>query len=143
MNKKYIDFIADLKKNIVQSRYIAARQANKEQLSLYLRTGQMLSESISAENWGAKVIEQIATDLQRQLPGLRGFSYRNLMKIKQFADQYSQTQILPSPTAELLPAYKAQSETFWGITFSHHILLLNRCKTRTPKGNEGNPAGCK
>jgi hypothetical protein len=34
MDQNYIAFIADLKKNIIQSRYIAARLANREQLML-------------------------------------------------------------------------------------------------------------
>jgi hypothetical protein len=79
--KKYLQFITDLKQSIIQSRYQAARLANKEQLYLYLITGQMLAQKIDAEKWGAKVIVQISTDLQNQLPGLKGFSYRNLMKI--------------------------------------------------------------
>lgn len=135
MNKKYRQFVAELKQSIIQSRYIAARLANKEQLILYLKTGKMLLEKINTEKWGTRVIEQIANDLQLQLPGLRGFSYRNLMKMKQLADEYSQFTILPLPTAELkektpirqLPT--AQLDSFWGITFTHHILLLNKCKT--------------
>jgi hypothetical protein len=49
MDKGYVEFISDLKKNIVQSRYIAARLANKEQLMLYFKTGRMLSEKIIAK----------------------------------------------------------------------------------------------
>jgi hypothetical protein len=49
MEKQYIDFIADLKRNIIQSRYIAARLANKEQLMLYYNTGKMLAEKIESE----------------------------------------------------------------------------------------------
>jgi predicted nuclease of restriction endonuclease-like (RecB) superfamily len=144
MDKKYQQFIADLKHNIVQSRYIAARLANKEQLLLYFKTGKMLSEKIEAEKCGAKVMEQIAEDLQKHLPGLRGFSNRNLKKMRQFAyehssllNDYQQDIFRPLSTAQLqektadifrqLPT--AQLEAFWGITFSHHILLLNKCKT--------------
>ncbi len=89
MDKQYLQFIADLRQNIIQSRYIAARLVNKEQLLLYYRTGKMLSEKIAIEKWGAKVIEQIAEDLQKDMPGLRGFSYRNIMKMKQLFDEYS------------------------------------------------------
>jgi DUF1016 N-terminal domain len=84
MDKGYVEFISDLKKNIVQSRYVAARLANKEQLLLYFRTGRMLSEKIVTEKWGAKVIEQIAIDLQKGLPGIRGFSYTSLQNMRQF-----------------------------------------------------------
>ena len=80
----YLKFIEDLKQNIIHSRYQAMRLANKEQLILYLNTGKMLAQKIDKEKWGAKVVSQISHDLQKQLPGLRGFSRRNLMKMKQF-----------------------------------------------------------
>jgi predicted nuclease of restriction endonuclease-like (RecB) superfamily len=140
--KQYLQFIAELKRSIVQSRYQAARLANTEQLSLYLRTGQMLIQKIDGEKWGAKVIEQISTDLQKQLPGLKGFSYRNLMKMKQFYADYQSLSILPLATAELasmngeafMPSVTAELptealEAFWLISFSHHIVLLGKCKT--------------
>ncbi len=47
MDKKYIEFIIDLKQYIVQSWYIDAKLVNREQLLLYYKTGQMLSEKIS------------------------------------------------------------------------------------------------
>jgi len=108
----------------------------------------MLSEKIDAEEWGAKVMEQISEDLQKQLPGLRGFSYRNLKKMRQFAFEYSsllidnqQDIIRPSLTAQLQEnsatpigqSATTQLSTFWGITFSHHMLLLNKCKTTDEK----------
>lgn len=37
MNREYLQFSADLKHGIIQSRYIAARLVNKEQLLLYNR----------------------------------------------------------------------------------------------------------
>ena len=93
-----MEFIADLKQRIIQSRYIAARLANREQLLLYFRTGEMLSRKIDSENWGAKVIEQIATDLRQELPGIKGFSFSNLKNMRQFYDTYKSTGIGQSVT---------------------------------------------
>jgi predicted nuclease of restriction endonuclease-like (RecB) superfamily len=106
--------------------YQAARLANREQLLLYFKTGKMLTQKIEAEKWGAKVIEQISADLQKQLPGLKGFSYRNLMKMKQFFVDYQPFIILPSATAELGAGV---SEAFWSVSFSHHMVLLGKCET--------------
>ncbi len=64
MTTQYIEFLADLKLNIIQSRYAAARLANKEQLLLFFKTGKMLSEKIASGKLGAKVIEQIASQRQ-------------------------------------------------------------------------------
>jgi predicted nuclease of restriction endonuclease-like (RecB) superfamily len=123
MSKKYIQFIADLKRNIVQSRYAAMRLANKEQLMLYFKTGKMLSEKIAREKWGAKILAQIADDLQKQLPGLRGFSHRNLVNMKAFYTEYQSFVITQSATAQI------EGEAFFSISFSHHILLLDKCKS--------------
>jgi hypothetical protein len=100
-NKDYVQFITALNQNIVQSRYTAASLANREQLLLYFRTGKMLSEKIAVQKWGAKVIEQIADDLQKQLPGLRGFSSRNLKNMRQLFDAYRGFAIGQLLTAQL------------------------------------------
>ena len=142
INQSYLQFLKELKQNITQSRYVAARFANREQIELYIRTGLKLSQKIASEKWGAKVIDQLAADLQNELPGLRGFSYRNLMKMKQFAEEYKSFGFLQSVTAEIgikvatefLPLVTAELDSailpkhFFDISFTHHILLLNRCK---------------
>ncbi|SKD01115.1 Predicted nuclease of restriction endonuclease-like (RecB) superfamily, DUF1016 family [Chitinophaga ginsengisegetis] len=116
----YKEFVQDLKQNIVRSRYIAARLANQEQLKLYFKIGQMLSEKINAENWGAKVIGQLSIDLQQALPGLKGFSTRNLNNMRQFYETYKIFPIVQSVTAQL-------EKSFYSISFTHHILIINRC----------------
>jgi predicted nuclease of restriction endonuclease-like (RecB) superfamily len=103
-------------------------------LLLYFRIGELLSEKIAEEKWGLKIIEQIAEDLQKQLPGLRGFSYRNLMKMKQFAECYSSKSFLPSPTAQLRNVRRSTKTDelqthILKISFTHHILILNKCKS--------------
>jgi predicted nuclease of restriction endonuclease-like (RecB) superfamily len=138
MNKGYVEFIADLKQRIIQSRYIAARLANREQLLLYFKTGEMLAKKIAASEWGAKVLERIAKDLQKQLPGLRGFSARNLRSMRLFYTEYHDVIIWQSVTAKLrasddstlLPTIRVDriKEHFWGISFTHHLLLLNKCQ---------------
>src|ERR1700761_9231413 len=121
MEKGYVALIADLKKSIVQSRYVAARLVNKEQLLLYLKIGGMLSEKIAAEKWGAKVLERIAGDLQKQLPGLRGFSARNLKNMRLFYE--SHREIGQTVSAQM------EEKEYWGIGFSHHLLIISKCKT--------------
>ena len=133
----YLQFITELKKSIIQSRYQAARLANKEQLLLYLRTGRMLSDKVKKEKWGAKVLERISDDLQKELPGIKGFSSRNLHKMRQFFEAYETVVIVPTLTAQLqntdyrydsnLQPESAEVEQFFGISFSHHILILNKC----------------
>lgn len=142
-DKNYLEFIHSLKQEIINSRYQAARLANREQLLLYFKTGRLLSEKVKAQKWGTKVLEQIAVDLQSNLPGLKGFSFTNLKKMRQFYEAYSELEIRPSATAQIEnpdltvqqkevnligPLATTQLEAFYSISFTHHILLLNRCK---------------
>ena len=96
IDKSYIVFIQSIKRQIVQSRYVAARLANREQLMLYFNTGLMISEKIKAQKWGAKVLDQISADLQKELPGLKGFSAGNLKKIRLFAEAYAPHLVIGS-----------------------------------------------
>ena len=102
MNKKiYIQFISQLKQAILNSRYNAIKLVNKEQLLLYYEVGKLLNEKIINEGWGAKVLDNISTDLQLHFPGLRGFSRSNLANMKQFFCFYSQFELIQSATGQL------------------------------------------
>lgn len=141
MEPNYLAFLQEVSKQILQSRYRAARLVNRELLLLYFAVGKRLSEKIAAEKWGTGVLEQLSADLQKLLPGLRGFSYRNLRNMRQFAEAYS--QLITEPTHNQSPGGDDQTEPIWQTTsvklgeqdfsifvslgFSHHILLLNRC----------------
>jgi predicted nuclease of restriction endonuclease-like (RecB) superfamily len=139
----YNHFIIEVKEQIVRSRYLAARLINREQLFLYLIIGKRLSEKVASEKWGTKVIEQIADDLQKELPGLRGFSFTNLKNMRQFADEYLSAKILSPTTTEPQSTDNQNSiisqlltvqfegltiELFFGVGFTQHIVLLNKCK---------------
>src|SRR5687767_5708477 len=82
-NQHYTQLLQDLKFRITQSRYIAARLVNREQLILYYYIGKLLKDKITEHNWGEKVLSQIATDLKKQIPTLRGFSASSLKKMRQ------------------------------------------------------------
>lgn len=148
LDKSYVEFIQSLKSQIVQSRYIAARLANREQLFLYLKTGMMISEKVKAQKWGAKVLEQISADLQKELPGLKGFSAGNLKKIRLFAEAYGphletvigstlSNQLLPDglevgfpigSTLSSLIDFKTFYSAFGSISFSHHFVIVTKIK---------------
>jgi predicted nuclease of restriction endonuclease-like (RecB) superfamily len=157
-NQHYTRLLQDLKLRITQSRYIAARLVNREQLMLYYNVGRLLNEKITQHNWGDKVLPQIATDLKKQMPALRGFSARNLKNMRQFYGAYEHNTIGQLLTAQLQgidyefniigPSLTAQLQSpqimkdwssatqldnpvlsnFFSITFTHHLILLNKCK---------------
>ena len=119
IDKNYMEFIQSIKKQIVQSRYTAARLANRQQLLLYFSTGKMISDKIKAQKWGSKVLDQISADLQKELPGLKGFSSGNLKKIRIFAEAYSSHLTIGSTRSNQI------GRTDSGETFSIGSLLSN------------------
>lgn len=159
-NQHYSQLLQDLKFRISQSRYVAARLVNREQLMLYYYIGKLLSDKIKEQNWGDKVLSQIATDLKGQMHNLRGFSASSLKNMRQFYTAYEHNQIGQLLTAQLqnndkqqdiigqLPTVQLLSthtsddwpsttteiddpilSNFFSVTFTHHLILLNKCKT--------------
>lgn len=102
IDKCYLEFIQSITMQIVESRYAAPRFVNRQQLLLYFKTGKMISDKIKVQKWGSKVLGQISADLQKELPGLKGFSSGNLKKERIFSEAYSPYLIIGSTTPSQL-----------------------------------------
>jgi len=101
LTKQYKSWLAELKQNISTVRLQTSIQVNANMLMVYWYIGRQLSEKVAQEKWGAKVIEQLAKDLQKAFPETKGFSYRNLKYMRQFAEAYSSIPIGQTPSAQL------------------------------------------
>ncbi|GHU41889.1 hypothetical protein AGMMS50289_05750 [Betaproteobacteria bacterium] len=77
-----------LKDAIVRSRYQAAKLVNKELLGLYYAVGRYVSDNSRCGYWGKGAIKQISDNLQRELPGLRGFGEVSLKKMRLFYEAW-------------------------------------------------------
>lgn len=77
-----------IKAAILQSQYRAAKGVNREQLSLYFGIGRYISEHSRDGYWGTGAIERISEQLQKELPGLRGFGARNLKNMRSFYEEW-------------------------------------------------------
>ena len=78
-----------IKTAILQSQYRAGKAANAEQLSLYYGIGRYISFNSRNGAWGTNAIEEISENLQRQLPGLRGFSATSIKRMRIFYEQWN------------------------------------------------------
>ena len=136
-----LDFIKNIKQQIVASRYIVAKIANVESLRLYFAIGKSIDEQFKEKKWGAKVLDTVSERLQQELPGLRGFSASNMRKMRAFyAYWHNDKSILPSLTDKLennpkaiLPSLtnKLENEniySFLSISFTHHYEIITKIK---------------
>jgi predicted nuclease of restriction endonuclease-like (RecB) superfamily len=79
-----------IKDAIVRSRYQAAKLVNKELLSLYYAVGRYVSDNSRVDTWGKGAISQLSDTLQKELPGLRGFSEASIRKMRSFYEEWGQ-----------------------------------------------------
>lgn len=97
--RKYDDAVQIIKTAILQSQYDAARSVNEKQLTLYYGIGKYLSANSRKGFWGKGAIDAISERLQNELPGLRGFSARNLRNMRTFYEEWSMLDV-SCPIAE-------------------------------------------
>jgi len=84
----YKNDVIVIKEAILRSQYRAVSTVNREQLSLYYGIGHYVSQNSRKGFWGTSAIEQIATMLHKELPGLRGFSAANIKKMRVFFEEW-------------------------------------------------------
>lgn len=65
----YAELLEDLKNRIRRAQVRAAVAASRELIRLYWDIGREIVQRQDREGWGAKVIDRLAADLQKALPG--------------------------------------------------------------------------
>ncbi len=99
---------------IVQARQRAYQAVNTELVSLYWRIGGYISAKLLAAEWGEGVVESLAQHLAHVLPGQRGFTRRNLFRMRQFFEVYQGNEIV-TPLVTQLP-------------WTHNLVILTQSK---------------
>lgn len=106
----------ELLQHIQQARAKAFRQANTVLIDLYWRVGKTISEKVQTEAWGKGVVTELARYIARQAPDIRGFSDKNLWRMKQFYETYREDEKLATLWREL--------------SWTHNFIIFSRCKNR-------------
>lgn len=133
--------VRTIKSAILISRYNAARLANRELLSLYFNVGEYISVKSRTAKWGSNAISTISRLLQRELPGLRGFSESGIKRMRTFYEGWSryvanrpsvlddsllfpESLILVNRPIALDDFSEQEIDWFLSIGFSHHYDIL-------------------
>lgn len=151
LSPQYNDAVRQIKIAILHSQAKALAGVNQEQLALYYGIGRYISQNSRAGFWGKDAIDTISRQLSAEMPGLRGFSSRNLRNMRTFYEEWSaldsnlavttaeiREENLAVTTAELkgnadhLMSNALSSipiAAFFSIGFTHHIAILSGAKT--------------
>lgn len=154
--KVYQNAVDIIKASILHSQARAVKAVNQEQLALYYGIGRYVSINTRKKHWGQGAIEAISSQLRKELPGLRGFSARNIKNMRTF---YEEWRLLEQQNSAVLTAEIAGINTnsavttaeipddseirqlqlvdlpnfplkeFLSVSFTHHIAILAKAKT--------------
>ncbi len=111
MDNRFTDIIQLIK----HSRTNAIRAVNAELINLYWNIGEYISKKIEQSEWGDSVVTELANFIQTQEPEIKGFSDKNIWRMKQFYDTYKDNPKLSTVLRE--------------ISWSHNLAIFSRCKT--------------
>jgi predicted nuclease of restriction endonuclease-like (RecB) superfamily len=85
-------------------------------VGLYWDIGKMIAQKQDQEGWGKSVVETLASDLQKEFPGERGYSAYNLWLMVRLYHEYQGDQFLESMIPE--------------ISWSHNIMIMKKCQNK-------------
>ncbi len=106
---------SEILQQIQQSRQKVFTHINTALMDLYWHIGQLISQKVSSQAWGKKVVTDLAQYIAQQDPELKGFSDKNLWRMKQFFETYQADEKL-SPLVRALP-------------WTHNTIIFSRCKS--------------
>jgi predicted nuclease of restriction endonuclease-like (RecB) superfamily len=119
MQKKIIEQVqadfTEVVEHIHQARQKAYTQINTTLIELYWNVGRTISQKVKSSNWGKGVVAELASFITQNDPTIKGFSDKNLWRMKQFYETYHDDAKL-SPLVRELP-------------WTHNTIIFSRCKT--------------
>ncbi|MCP4113185.1 MAG: DUF1016 domain-containing protein [Desulfobacteraceae bacterium] len=105
----------ELLKLIQKARQKAYRHINTALIELYWQIGKHISRRVKSAEWGKSVVSELAKYISVNDPEIKGFSDKNLWRMKQFYETYHENEKL-APLVRELP-------------WTHNIIIFSRCKS--------------
>ncbi len=122
----YGSFVKEIKELIYRRQYEAMKRVNSELIHLYWEIGEEIERLQREKGWGKSIVEILANELQKDFPGVQGFSARNLWRMRNFYIEYTKKENLPPMVSETqnasLPPLVAE------ISWSKICVIIEKCK---------------
>ena len=110
----YLALLGEIKQRIRAAQYEALKAVNTQLISLYWDIGRLIIKRQAGETWGKSVVDNLAHDLQKEFPGISGFSASNLWRMRVFYETYAANEKLAPLVRE--------------ISWTKNILIFEKCK---------------
>ncbi|MCC9017701.1 PDDEXK nuclease domain-containing protein [Flavobacterium lipolyticum] len=96
----YHETLLLLKERIKLAQYKSLSLVNTEMILMYLDFGKVLSER-SKLGWGESIVDNLSKDLQIEYSGVKGFSSRNLRRMKLIYEEIERNSIWTQAVAKI------------------------------------------
>lgn len=93
-DNEYRDWIVSIKSRVQASQIKAAVAVNYAMLELYWFLGEQIIERQETAKWGDGFLQQMSKDLSSEFPEIKGFSYRNLRRMRQWYTFWASTDAI-------------------------------------------------
>ncbi|MHA4807367.1 PDDEXK nuclease domain-containing protein [Flavitalea flava] len=114
-DNEYRYWLLEIKRKVQQAQLKAAASVNNVLIEIYWDLGKEITLREKDFSFGENFIGQVATDLKREFPGIKGFSRRNLYAIRQWYLFFSNFgEVVHQPVAQL--------------PWRHQLLLIQKFK---------------
>ena len=122
-NDAYRNWIEQWVRRFRGSQIKAAAKVNSELLRFYWALGEDIVTKQLEQQYGDGVIDAISRDLTAALPGVQGFSRRNLYYIKNFYLLYNQKiKNVPQAVAQ------TELEMIFSVPWGHHRIIIDKLR---------------
>lgn len=88
---------------------------NKVLVELYWSIGEYVSNKVVQDAWGKSTVKELSSYIQQKHPDIKGFTARNIWRMKQFYETYVQNVKLSPLVTQL--------------TWSNNLAILSGCKS--------------
>ncbi len=117
----YKAFIQSLKAQVQSSQIKAAVSVNRELLKLYWLIGSQIVEKQKQAAWGSGFIKQVSHDLQQEFPDTKGFSARNLERMRKWYIYWSKDKSIASQTVSQL-----EEASVFQIPWGQNLVIISK-----------------
>lgn len=107
---------SEVLQHIKQAKQKVYAQVNTILIDLYWQLGKTISEKVASAAWGKGVVTELAKYIAQNDPESKGFSDKNLWRMKQFYETYQSDEKLSSLVREL--------------PWTHNTIIFSRCKSQ-------------
>lgn len=105
---KVVNIIKDAQNN-------AFKKVNEELINMYWQIGEFLSIESQKASFGDSYIDSIASYIQQEFTGIKGFTKRGLYRMKRFYETYHQDEFVTTLLSQ--------------ISWSNHLAIIEKAKS--------------